>query len=48
MFRTRPRIALGEIRERVERAMTPGLVGANFGYDSDILFRKGLDELGPT
>ena len=48
VFRTKLQIALSEIRERVERGTTPGLVVADSGYGSDIAFREGLDELGLT
>jgi len=45
-FRTKPQIALDQIRRRVERGTTPGLVVADAGYGVDVAFREGLDALG--
>ena len=48
VFRTKPRIALEQIRERVARGTTLGLVVADSGYGCDVAFREGLDALGLT
>jgi len=47
-FRTKPEIALEQIRARVERGTTPGTVVADAGYGADVAFREGLDALGLT
>ena len=48
VFRTKPQIALEQIRERVERGTSPGLVVADSGYGYDIGFREGIEALGLT
>ena len=48
VFRTKPEIALEQIRARVARGTTPGLVVADSGYGNELAFREGLDALGLT
>ena len=48
VFRTKAQIALDQIRTRIERGLTPGLVVADAAYGYDIAFREGLDALGLT
>lgn len=45
-FRTKPQIAIEQIRAAVERGVEPGIVGADAGYGHDGKFRDALDELG--
>jgi len=45
-FRTKPQIALEQIRQRVERGTTAGLVVADAAYGDETGFREGLAALG--
>jgi SRSO17 transposase len=44
-FETKPKIALGQIRQAVEEGVAPGVVVADAGYGNDGQFRKGITEL---
>jgi SRSO17 transposase len=44
-FETKPKIALGQIRQAVEEGVAPGVVVADAGYGTDGQFRKGITEL---
>ncbi len=45
-FQTKPEIALGQIREALERGLPCGVVLADAGYGADTRFREQLAELG--
>lgn len=45
-FRTKPQIALEQIRQAIEDEVTPAPVLADAGYGVDSQFREGLTELG--
>ena len=45
-FRTKPQIALEQIRAAVERGVAPGIVCADAAYGNDSALRDGLEELG--
>ena len=44
-FETKPKIALGQIRQAVEEGVAPGVVVADAGYGTDGQFRRGITEL---
>ena len=46
-FRTKPQIALAQIRRAVEQGVPTGVVLADAGYGSDTGFRTGLTERNP-
>ena len=45
-FRTKPQIALEQIRQAVKQQVPTGVVLADAGYGVDTRFRAGIDELG--
>ena len=45
-FRTKPQIALEQIRTALEQGVAPGVVLADAGYGADMGFQEGLMELG--
>ena len=44
-FETKPKIALGQIRQAVEEGVAPGVIVADAGYGTDGQFRRGITEL---
>jgi SRSO17 transposase len=46
VFKTKPQIALDQIRTALEAGVTPGVVLADAGYGVDGAFRSGLSALG--
>jgi SRSO17 transposase len=48
IFRTKPEIALVQIRAALEADISPGVVLADAGYGNDTAFRAGLTEMGFT
>lgn len=48
VFRTKPEIALAQIRAALEAGVSPGVVLADAGYGNDTSFRTGLTEMGLT
>ena len=44
-FETKPKIALGQIRQAVEEGVARGVVVADAGYGTDGQFRRGITEL---
>ena len=47
-FRTKPQIALGQIREALEQDVPHGVVLADAGYGNTTAFREGITALGLT
>jgi SRSO17 transposase len=45
-FKTKPQIALNQIRQAIEDRVPEGIVLADAGYGNDTAFRSGLTELG--
>ncbi|MHC2419955.1 SRSO17 transposase [Sinorhizobium meliloti] len=48
IFRTKPEIALTQIRAALDAGVSPGVVLADAGYGNDTAFRTGLTEMGLT
>jgi SRSO17 transposase len=48
VFRTKPEIALTQIRATLDAGVSPGVVLADAGYGNDTSFRTGLTEMGLT
>ncbi|WEX10679.1 IS701 family transposase [Chelativorans sp. AA-79] len=48
VFRTKPEIALTQIRAALDNDISPGVVLADAGYGNDTAFRTGLTEMGLT
>lgn len=48
VFRTKPDIALTQIRAALDNDISPGVVLADAGYGNDTAFRTGLTEMGLT
>lgn len=46
MFRTKPQIALEQVRAALAEGVAPGVVLADAGYGVDTAFRTGLSQLG--
>ena len=47
-FRTKPQIALEQVRAALVEGVAPGVVLADAGYGVDTAFRTGLSQLGLT
>jgi SRSO17 transposase len=48
IFRTKPEIALAQIRAALDAGVSPGVVLADAGYGNDTALRTGLTEMGLT
>ena len=48
VFRTKPQIALDQVRDAQMRGVAPGIVLADAGYGVDMTFRVGLAKMGLT
>ncbi|MEX3860420.1 transposase, partial [Paraburkholderia sp. BR10923] len=45
-FKTKPEIALTQLREAIASGVAPGIVLADAGYGDETAFREGVTELG--